>query len=142
MEEDGADAGGFLFGAATLLGLVDAGYRNDGRRDGLTRILRGQNRPPEIAGQPEGELEPLGQPGLAVVRQAFEPSAQIAGDGGELIAPHAIDGGRQIVVRLLPIASAKWPKIKDPMGRPSSVAAKIEPETIDFSTVPISGATK
>jgi hypothetical protein len=34
-----------------------------------------------------------------------------------------------IVVRLLPIASAKWPKIIAPSGRPTNVAAKIEPLT-------------
>ena len=33
-----------------------------------------------------------------------------------------------IVERFLPIASAKWPKMKAPIGRPISVAAKIEPD--------------
>jgi hypothetical protein len=47
-----------------------------------------------------------------------------------------------IVVRFLPMASAKCPKTTEPMGLPRSAAAKIEPETTDFSTVPISGATK
>jgi hypothetical protein len=47
-----------------------------------------------------------------------------------------------IVVRFLPIESAKWPKIKDPTGLPRSVAAKIVPDTTAVVVVSKSGGTK
>ncbi len=42
----------------------------------------------------------------------------------------------------LPIVSASWPKMKDLMGMPSSVAAKGESEITNFVTSSILGATK
>jgi hypothetical protein len=51
LEEDGAEARGFLLGAAALLGLVDARCRNDRRHDGLAGILRGQDGAAQIARQ-------------------------------------------------------------------------------------------
>jgi hypothetical protein len=47
-----------------------------------------------------------------------------------------------IVERFRPIASAKWPKMKAPTGRPSNVAAKIEPDTIAVVAASRSGDTK
>ncbi len=47
-----------------------------------------------------------------------------------------------IVVRRRPIVSARCPKIKAPIGRPSSVAAKIEPLTIAVVDWLICGETK
>jgi len=67
LEEHGAGAGGFLLGAAALLGLVHAGRRNDRRYDGLACILCGQDRPSEIARQ----RRPENGAGI-VARQASE----------------------------------------------------------------------
>jgi hypothetical protein len=47
-----------------------------------------------------------------------------------------------IVVRLRPIVSPRCPKIKAPTGRPSSVAAKIEPFTMAVVASSICGETK
>jgi hypothetical protein len=47
-----------------------------------------------------------------------------------------------IVVRLLPIESAKCPKMMDPTGRPRSVAAKIVPDTIAVVVASRSDGTK